>query len=210
MSIFVCLLAIVCLLFQPTTPRGANQLTLDSAITKNGFLTCGIFIGKIEEGARIFTPSRLLPFGHPEALNHEFPTAVELHESECDILVIIGQKIGLRLQATLQRYPKQPSTKWSYPEFEQSPVDEVRRADTLSFDSHMSAIPGLRVVAYKDRFPLSFIVDTRNLTLEERGMKQATTMGLDISRAQLLNAFSAIASRIPARGTWIVILRRQL
>ena len=179
----------------------------DSVAGKHSFLTCGIFIGMIEEGARVFTPSRFLPFDHPEALGHEFPTALELHPSECDILVFIGQKIGLRLQATLQRYPKQPSTKWSYPDFERPSLDEVRRADTLSFDSRISTIPELRVVAYRDRFPLSFIVDTRNLSLEERGMKQATTMGLDINRSQLLDAFSVIASRIPAHGSWIVILR---
>lgn len=175
---------------------------------KDPYLTCGIFIGKIEEGARIFTPVRLLPFDHPESLGHEFPTALELHQSEADLISLIGQKIGLRLQATLQRYPRQPSMHWGYPEFAPPLIDEMKHADTISFESRVSTIPGLRVVAYRDRFPLSFIVDTRGLTLAERGMKQATTMGLEISRAQLLNALSELASRIPAHGTWIVILRK--
>jgi hypothetical protein len=51
----------------------------DSTHSAGKYLTFGIFIGKIEEGARIFTPVRLLPFGHPEALNHEFPTETQLY-----------------------------------------------------------------------------------------------------------------------------------
>jgi hypothetical protein len=30
----------------------------------------GIFLGSVEEGARIFTPVRLLPFEHPESKGH--------------------------------------------------------------------------------------------------------------------------------------------
>jgi hypothetical protein len=171
------------------------------------FLTCGIFIGKIEEGARVFTPTRFLPFNHPEALGHQFPTALELHQSEYDILVFIGEKVGLKLQTTLERYPMQPITAWKYPDFEVPPVEDVRRADTLSFDAETSPIPGLQVVAYKDRFPLSFIVDTRRLTLTERGMERATAMGLDLTRAQFLDGLTNVGSRIPAHGTWIVIFR---
>jgi hypothetical protein len=171
------------------------------------YLTFGIFIGKMEEGARVFTPTRLLPFNHPEALGHQFPTALELHESEYDILVFIGEKVGLKLETTLERYPTQPVKTWKYPAFQIPPVEEISRADTLSFDAKTSPIPGLRVVAYKDRFPLSFIVDTRRLTLEERGMERATSMGLDITRAQFLDGLTSVGSRTPAHGTWIVIFR---
>lgn len=185
--------------------------SLAAARTEHGmskpYLTFGIFIGKIEEGARVFTPVRLLPFNHPEALGHEFPTALELHESEYEVLVFIGEKVGLKLQTTLERYPRQPISTWKYPAFEIPPVEQIKRADTLSFDAKTSPIPGLRVVAYKDRFPLSFIVDTRRLTLDERGMKRATAMGLDITRAQFLNGLMSVGSRIPDHGTWVVIFR---
>ena len=50
----------------------------------------GLFIGAIEEGARIFTPIRLLPFDHPEAQGHQFPNALALHRSEFDLLVALG------------------------------------------------------------------------------------------------------------------------
>jgi len=197
------LFLLIALLAQPAKTAGADS---EHVISKP-FVTCGIFIGKIEEGARVFTPTRLLPFDHPEALRHQFPTALELHQSEYEILVFIGEKVGLRLQSTLQRYPKQPITVWNYPDFEVPPVEEVRQADTLSFDAKTSPIPGLRVIAYKDRFPLSFIVDTRHLTLKERGMKRATAMGLDITRAQFLDGLIKVSSRIPAHGSWIVSFR---
>ena len=163
----------------------------------------------MEEGARVFTPTRLLPFDHPEALGHQFPTALELHQLEYEMLVFIGEKIGLKLQTTLQRYPTQPISVWKYPDFEVPPVEDVREAGTLSFEARTSPIPGLQVVAYKDRFPLSFIVDTRHLTLEERGMKRATAMGLDVTRAQFLDGLTKTGLRIPDHGTWIVIFRSQ-
>jgi len=131
--------------------------------TSKPFVTCGIFIGKIEEGARVFAPTRLLPFEHPEALGHQFPTALELHQSEYDILVFIGETVGLKLQMTLQRYPTQPISVWKYPDFEIPPAEEVKQADTLSLNAKTSPVPGLRVIAYKNSFPLSFIVDTRHL-----------------------------------------------
>jgi hypothetical protein len=199
------LFLLIVLLAQP-----ARSAVADSGYaTSKPFVTCGIFIGKIEEGARVFTPTRLLPFNHPEVLGHQFPTALELHQSEYDILVFIGEKIGLKLQTTLERYPTQLISAWKYPDFEVPPVEEVRHADTLSFDPKTSPIPGLRVVAYKDRFPLSFIVDTRHLTLDERGMKRATSMGLDLTRAQFLDGLTKIGLRIPDHGTWIVIFRSQ-
>lgn len=82
------------------------------AASAQTYLTTGILIGAIEEGARIFTPARLLPFNHPEALGHEFPTALQLHRDEDRLLVQLGQHAGLRLSATLQRYPTQPDTLW--------------------------------------------------------------------------------------------------
>ena len=83
------------------------------------FLPVGVFIAPIEEGARIFTPVRLLPFDHPEALGHEFPNALQLHGTEFDTLVLLGSHAGLGLAATLQRYPRQPDAAWPYPGFDQ-------------------------------------------------------------------------------------------
>src|SRR5512140_2920330 len=104
--------ATVCVVFEATA-----QSTRTPA-----YLTTGIFIGAIEEGARIFTPVRLLPFDHPEALGHQFPTVLQLHRDEDRLLILLGQHAGLRLSATLQRYPKQPDTVWPYANFQSPPL----------------------------------------------------------------------------------------
>jgi hypothetical protein len=83
------------------------------------FLPVGVFIAPIEEGARIFTPVRLLPFDHPEAYGHEFPNALQLRGSEFDAIVLVGEHAGLRLSATHQRYPEQPDPTWPFEGFEQ-------------------------------------------------------------------------------------------
>jgi hypothetical protein len=44
----------------------------------------GIFLGRIEEGARISTPVRLLPFDHHESDGHQFPNALRLYGTELD------------------------------------------------------------------------------------------------------------------------------
>ena len=92
------------------------------------FLPVGVFIAPIEEGARIFTPVRLLPFDHPEAAGHEFPNALQLHGTEFDALVLLGRHAGLGLAATLQRYPRQPDAAWPYPGFDQPPLEALRNA----------------------------------------------------------------------------------
>ena len=191
------------------TVPAAGSGTTQQEMSGKPYLTFGLFIGKIEEGARIFTPVRFLPFDHPESLGHQFPTALELHQSEAEVLLHIGKVAGLRLAATLQRYPKQPIAEWKYPAFSMPPWKAVQAADTIEFAATTAAIPGLSVVVFSDRFPLAFIVDTRALTLEERGMKLATTMGLDLDRAQFLHGLTETASRIPAAGVHIVLFRRQ-
>lgn len=171
------------------------------------YITFGIFIGKIEEGARIFTPVRLLPFNHPEAGGHDFPTVERFHHKEYEVLVLLGEKVGLKLEATLQRYPTAPVAEWWYPEFQIPPAEEVKNAEVKIVDSRKFPIPGLRVVVYKERFPLCFIIDTRRLSLEERGMKRATTSGLDITRQQLLQGLAEISSWFPPEGCYIVIFK---
>lgn len=182
---------------------------ISSIPQRKPYITFGIFIGKIEEGARIFTPVRLLPYEHPEAGGHDFPTAKRFHQKEYEVLVLLGEKVGLKLKATLQRYPTAPVAEWWYPEFLIPPVEEVKSAEVKIVNSRKSPIPGLRVVAFKEGFPLCFIVDTRGLSLEERRMKWATTSGLDITRQQFLQGLAEISSWFPPDGSWIVVFKPQ-
>ncbi len=177
----------------------------DSTHSKDKFLTFGIFIGKIEEGARIFTPVRLLPFGHPEALNHEFPTITQLYGSEFQTLLLLGEKCGLKLWATLSRYPKQPSTKWPYPEFTEPPLSKLMNAEIVHKPAKDSPLPGLRSLAVYNGFPVCFIVDTRNLSLEERNMKRPTAMGLDIKRKDFISKLNACIPYLNNKKTGIIV-----
>jgi hypothetical protein len=172
------------------------------------YVTTGLFIASIEEGARIFTPVRLLPFEHPEAQGHEFPTVQQLHGGEDQALLAIGQAVGLRLGATLQRYPTEPDTLWPYPDFTAPPVARIRTAPVISRRAIDAPLPGLRAVAVVDRFPISFIVDTRGLSLADRHMAQPTTMGLDVSRAQFLSALTRAAQAAPATGAAVIVYVR--
>jgi hypothetical protein len=172
------------------------------------YLTTGLFIGAIEEGARIFTPARLLPFDHPEALRHEFPTVLQLHRNEDRLLVLLGQAVGLRLSATLQRYPVQPDTLWPYAPFLPPPLVAFQDIVPIIRPAADTPLPGLRVVAFFDRFPTAFIVDTRGLTLAARHMQQPTTMGLDVSRAEFLAAMDRAAKAVPNAGPAILVFQR--
>lgn len=195
----VCFLLLIAILL--ISPSQGVSATVDA----KPFVTFGIFIGRIEEGARIFTPARLLPFEHPESLNHEFPNALQLHEREYEMLVLVGEKIGLKLGTTLQRYPQQPSPKWHYPEFAMPPLEDVKSARVKRLSARRSPIAGLRAVVFRDRFPLCFIVDTRHLTLKQRNMNRATSMGLDMSRSQFLAGLASASAFIPEKDTWILI-----
>ena len=177
----------------------------DSSHSADKFLTFGIFIGKIEEGARIFTPVRLLPFGHPEALNHEFPTVTQLYGSEFQTLLLLGEKCGLKLWATLSRYPKQPSTKWPYPEFTQPPLSELVNAEIVHKPVKDSPLPGLKALAVYNDFPVCFIVDARNLSLEERNMKKPTAMGLDIKRKDFISKLNGCILFLNNKKTGIIV-----
>jgi hypothetical protein len=189
------------LLTTVTTARGQSA-------NLPAYLTTGLFIASIEEGARIFTPARLLPFDHPESLGHEFPTVQQLHRDEDRLLILLGQHAGLRLSATLQRYPTQPDTLWPYAPFAPPPIAGFQSAVPITRPAAESPLPGLRAVAFLDRFPLAFIVDTRGMTLAERHMQQGTTMGLDITRAQFIDALRLAAQTVPANGAAILVYQR--
>ncbi len=160
----------------------------------NAYAPVGLFFGSIEEGARIFTPVRLLPFGHPEARQHQFPTVQQLHGSEFPALLWLGAQAGLQLWPTLQRYPTLPDSAWPYPS-ERPPPDTaaLRRAAVIHRRAASAPVPGLRGALFDGRALVAFIVDTRGLTLAERGLTRPTTMGLDITRAEFLARVDRVA-----------------
>ena len=167
---------------------GAQPTMRDSSAGKS-YVAIGLFFGSIEEGARIFTPVRMLPSDHPEALGHDFPTVQQLHGSEFPLLLWLGGRIGLRLWPTLERYPTEPGRDWPYPDFLPPPdTAELQRIRVVSRPTAQAPIPGLRAALFGDEHLVAFIVDTRGLTLADRRMTRATAMGLEISRAQFLQA----------------------
>ena len=187
--------------------KGTNDIDrADSTLdTQKPIVPVGIFLGKIEEGARIFTPARLLPFDHPEALGHEFPTVLQLHQTEYEVLVWLGEQAGMKLATTLQRYPEPPTDEWWYQDFAELPVSEIKPADLYHFKKSDRPIPGLSAAANIDGEPVAFIVDTRDVTLEERNMQRATAMGLDLSRAEFLSGLHKAARMAGANGTMVVV-----
>lgn len=187
------------------TPRIAAAQRGDAGVGSGRFLTVGLFIASIEEGARVFTPVRLLPFDHPEAHGHEFPTVEQFHRGEERILIALGRSAGLLLEATLLRYPSPPDSTWPYHPYEPPPVPVFTSLSPVRRAAEAAPIPGLRAVAFLDGFPLAFIIDTRGLSLAARHMQRATTSGLDITRQQLLMGLAAAAEAGPASGPWVLV-----
>lgn len=164
----------------------------------------GLFFGAVEEGARIFTPARLLPFDHPESLGHDFPTVQQLHASEFPTLLWLGEQIGLRLWPTLERYPTEPSRYWPYPEFRPPPDSAVlAHATRVRHAPAEAPVPGLRAAVFDGPALVAFIVDTRGMSIASRHMTRATAMGLDITRAQFL---AAIGTAAPREGARLVVV----
>jgi hypothetical protein len=162
----------------------------------------GLFIGAIEEGARIFTPVRLLPFEHPDSEGHEFPNALVLHRSEVELLVDLGDRIGLSLRTTLERYPRLPVEEWAYVGFDTPPAIGASARPVEASDP--AALPGLHAAYFRDGRLIAFIVDTRGMTLEERGMTRPTSMGLDLTRAEFLEMLGRTADQYAPAGDIVV------
>jgi hypothetical protein len=177
-------------------------------VASSGFVTVGLFIAGIEEGARIFTPVRLLPFAHAEALGHEFPTVEQFHGGEDRLLVSLGRHAGLLLGVTLQRYPTEPDSAWPYAPFQRPPADRFAALAPVRRPAAESPLPGLRAVAYLDRVPLGFIIDTRGMSLAARHMTRPTSSGLDVTRAQVLAALAGAALACPATGACALVFER--
>lgn len=191
--------ALVVLLFASLAPGCAAQRSgLDRAQRdERPSLVFGVALASVEEGARMMTPLRLLPFEHPEALGHEFPNPGQLHVSEVEALVAMGAHTGLGLRATLLRYPRPPAQRWPYKEFSPPPAQAIVACSTIRrFPRAASPAPGLRAVAKVGGRPAAFIIDTRGLSLEERGMTRPTTGGIDYDRATLLRAMEAACAMI--------------
>ncbi len=167
-------------------------------------LTFGIYLADVEEGARIFGPIEFLPFEHPVASGHQFPNPARFHTSQVETLVHLGRGIGLELATTLQRYPDPPTAEWPYPAFAPPDVAAIEAAPIRRAESD-APIPGLRVVVFDDGFPQSFILDTRGMSLRERGMQRATSMGLDLSRAAFLEGLREAGRLVPEKGTWVLV-----
>lgn len=108
----------------------------------------GIFLGKIEEGARIFTPVRLLPFDHPESEGHQFPNALQLYGTELNALLWLGHQAGYELRATLMRYPQEPSAIWPYNQFLQPDTSDLRSTPCTKRPATDSPLKGLRAVLF--------------------------------------------------------------
>lgn len=163
----------------------------------------GLFFGAVEEGARIFTPVRLLPPGHPEAMGHDFPTVLQLHGSEFPMLLWLGERVGMHLWPTLERYPTEPASDWPYGDFRQPPDTALLRSAEVRRVSRPAPIPGLRAALFDDGAAVSFIIDTRGLSLAARGMTRPTSMGLEITRAQFLRGMASVA---PPPGSGLIAL----
>jgi hypothetical protein len=178
-------------------------------VAHSNFVAVGLFIAGIEEGARIFTPVRLLPFAHAEAMGHEFPTVEQFHGGEERLLVSLGRHAGLLLGMTLQRYPTEPDSAWPYAPFQRPPAELFAALAPMRRPASESPLPGLRAVAYLDRVPLGFIIDTRGLSLEARHMTRTTSSGLDVTRAQVLSALTSAAQACPATGACALVFGRR-
>ncbi len=169
----------------------------------------GLFIGSIEEGARIFTPARLLPREHPEAMGHDFPTVHQLHGTESYGLVWLGEQAGYRLSTTLQRYPQEPSPAWVFPDFAPPPdSSDLTSARVVHRAGNETPLPGLKAVLFDEAEPVLFLVDTRGLSLRERGMERATAMGLDVTRERFLEALRSAAVLGDTGGLYAVVFGR--
>lgn len=139
---------VLMLLLSLTQGPAARPQQAQGPTPSGPYLTVGLFIANIEEGARIFTPVRLLPFEHPEALGHEFPTVLQFHGGEDALVVTLGRKAGLELATTLQRYPQQPDDAWPYDPFVRPPANRFTAAPVERSPAGTAPLPGLRAAAF--------------------------------------------------------------
>jgi len=166
------------------------------------YIPVGIYLGNIEEGARIITFVRLFPLGHPLADGHEFPTANVLHIGEVEIFLEMGKTLGWNLYATLHRFPDPPRRDWFYSDFE--PPPNIKSEGFIINKRQTVPLPGLRSITCHQKQPLAYIFDTRSLTLEERSMERPTSSGVEISRNRLDERLKFECERTDSRQLSII------
>jgi len=200
-------ITLVCLLGACAGPAVERTRTSSSLAAPPAPLTFGLFIAAVEEGGRMFTPIRLVPFEHPDSLSHEFPNAMQQHIDEVRAEEHLGRLVGLHLRATIRRYPRPPAETWRYDgEFAPPEIDRILAAEVHHVPFDDSPVVGLRALAVVDGRPTVFITDTRGLTLAERGMTRPTTSGIDLTRAEFLAGLTAVAAHVPPTGAHIIVV----
>jgi hypothetical protein len=60
-------------------------------------------------------------------------------------------------------------------------------------------LKGLKAALFERGELVCFIVDTRDLTLAERGMKRASSMGLDMTRAEFLAGLDKVKASLGSK-----------
>ncbi len=169
--LFKLIIAFAFIPFQPALAQNCNK-----------YIAIDIRLGDIVKGERVITFIRLLSPQHPQAMGHEYPTATSLHKKEVETMIYLGKLLNWNLYATLNRHPTNPVEAWAFEgEFLPSPSKTVKEAKVL-YEAQKAPIPGLKSLAFVDRCPVGLIIDTRDLSLEERNMKRSVSSGLDIPR----------------------------
>jgi len=150
------------------------------------FIPIGFTLGDLTLGERVITFHRLLPFDHPETQGHQFPTATVFTKKEVEIFMHLGNQIGWNLYATLWRHPATPVDDWMYPDYPELPLAKIKELAIVKPKSP-PPLKGLKAVCFLNNEPVIYIIDTRGITLAERGMQRATAGGIDMTRREFLD-----------------------
>lgn len=152
---------------------------------KTSYLPIGFSLGDVSFGERIITFHRLFPVNHPEAKGHVFPTATQYSKNEVEVLLHLGEQIGWNLYSTLYRHPTYPSDSILFPEFNILPVERIKQLDVVS--SSNPALAGLKVACFLDGNLVAYILDTRGVPLEARGIRRPVAGGYDMPRDEFIS-----------------------
>jgi len=148
------------------------------------FLPIGFSLGNIEIGERIITFHRLFPLDHPESKGHVFPTATQYSRSEFEVFMHLGSLLGWNLYATLNRHPTFPSEEWQYPDFTEPPFERIKELEVI--EQKDPVLPGLKAICFINRHLIAYILDTRNVSLEDRKLPRAVAGGYDLTREEFI------------------------
>jgi len=178
-------LAKVLILFWLFIPSIAHSQTNQ----EHELIPIGFTLGDLTLGERIITFHRLLPFDHPETNGHQFPTATVYTQNEVEIFMQLGNLLGWNLYATLWRHPSTPVEEWMYPDYPELPKSKIKELDVVRTNKEPT-LKGLKAVCFLNNKPVVYIIDTRGISLAERGMSRPTAGGIDMTRAEFLTKLS--------------------